>query len=98
MILQVGLPPVRDVSLAELLATHLVRVAEAVLRKADVGHVFAEGGATAVALARRMGWRRLAVKSELAPGVVTLSVIGGGSPLLTIKPGSYAWPAAIVRM
>jgi D-threonate/D-erythronate kinase len=97
VILHVGLPHVRDVSLAELLATHLVRVAEAVLRSADVGHVFAEGGATAVALARCMGWRRLAVKSELASGVVTLSVIGGSARLLTIKPGSYAWPEAILR-
>ena len=49
-------------------------------------------------LARGMGWHRLAVKSELAPGVVTLSVIGGGSPLLTIKPGSYAWPEGVVNM
>jgi D-threonate/D-erythronate kinase len=98
VILHVGLPQVRDVSLAEMLATHLVRVAEAVLRSADVGHVFAEGGATAVGLARCMGWRRLAVKSELAFGVVTLSVIGGGSPLLTIKPGSYAWPEGVVNV
>ena len=43
-----------------------------------------------------MGWQRLAVKSELAPGVVTLSVIDGGAPLLTIKPGSYAWPESLI--
>ena len=97
VILHVGLPRVSDLWLAERLATHLVRVAEAVLRNANAGHVFAEGGATAVGLARGMGWHRLAVKSELAPGVVTLSVIGGAAELLTIKPGSYAWPAAIVR-
>jgi len=95
VILHVGLPQVKDVSLAAMLATHLVRVAEAVLRNANVGRVFAEGGATAVALARGMGWHRLAVKSELAPGVVTLSVIGGAAELLTIKPGSYAWPATL---
>ena len=98
VILHVGLPQVRDVSLAEMLATHLVRVGEAVLRNAGVGHVFAEGGATAVAVARCMDWRRLAVKSELASGVVALSVIGGGSSLLTIKPGSYAWPEGVVNM
>ena len=96
VILHVGLPQVRDPSLAELLATHLVCVAKAVLGKADVGHVFAEGGATAVALARCMGWHRLAVKAEVTPGVVTLSVIGGGSPLLTIKPGSYCWPEHLI--
>ena len=37
VILHVGLPQVRDVSLAEMLATHLVRVAEAVLRLARLG-------------------------------------------------------------
>ena len=95
VILHAGLPQVKDVSLAEMLAVHLVRVVKSVLRLVSVDHVFAEGGATAVALARCMGWRRLAVKAELAPGVVTLSVIGGGSPLLTIKPGSYAWPGTL---
>jgi uncharacterized protein YgbK (DUF1537 family) len=96
VILHVGLPQVKDISLAEMLATHLVRVAAEVLRLATVGHVFAEGGATAVRLARGMGWHRLAVKSELAPGVVTLSVIGGISELLTIKPGSYRWPESLI--
>jgi uncharacterized protein YgbK (DUF1537 family) len=96
VILHVGLPPVSDISLAELLAVHLVRVAKAVLRLAPVGHVFAEGGATAVGLARGMGWHRLAVKSELAPGVVTLSVIGAGLERLTIKPGSYRWPESLI--
>jgi uncharacterized protein YgbK (DUF1537 family) len=94
-ILHVGLQQVRDVSLAESLALHLVRVAEDTLCRAEVGHVFAEGGATAVALARRMGWKRLAVTAELAPGVVTLSVSDGDSRLLTIKPGSYAWPETL---
>jgi D-threonate/D-erythronate kinase len=96
VILHVGLPQVKDISLAEMLATHLVRVAAEVLRLAPVGQVFAEGGATAVGLAQEMGWQRLAVKSELAPGVVTLSVIDGGAPLLTIKPGSYAWPESLI--
>jgi uncharacterized protein YgbK (DUF1537 family) len=95
VILHVGLPQVKDVSLAEILARYLVRVAAEVLRLAPVGHVFAEGGATAVGLARGMDWHRLAVKSELAPGVVTLSVIGGNSELITIKPGSYQWPESL---
>jgi len=96
VILHVGLPQVKDVSLAEILARHLVRVAAEVLRLAPVGHVFAEGGATAVGLARGMGWHRLAVKWELAPGVVTLAVLGGASELLTIKPGSYRWPESLI--
>ncbi|HLP77694.1 MAG TPA: hypothetical protein VK327_12340, partial [Candidatus Paceibacterota bacterium] len=57
--------------------------------------VYAEGGATAVALMRRMNWHQLKVSQELAPGVATLAVKGKRSTLLTIKPGSYVWPAAV---
>jgi hypothetical protein len=39
-----------------------------------------------------MGWSRLTVLRELAPGVATLAVETGESIQLTIKPGSYAWP------
>jgi uncharacterized protein YgbK (DUF1537 family) len=70
----------------------VVRVAEQVLRQVPVTRVFAEGGATAAELVRRMGWSRLTVLRELAPGVATLAVETGESIQLTIKPGSYAWP------
>jgi D-threonate/D-erythronate kinase len=96
VILHIGLLQVKDIAIAEMLALHLVAVAEAVLHRAAVCHVYAEGGATAVALARQMGWHRLKVTGELVPGVVTLSAIRGGSHLFTIKPGSYAWPESLL--
>jgi uncharacterized protein YgbK (DUF1537 family) len=92
VILNVGLPQVRDVEVAGRLSDHVVRVAERVLRQIPVEQVFAEGGATAAELVRRMGWARLAVVRELAPGVATLAVEGDERFLLTIKPGTYAWP------
>ncbi len=91
-ILSIGLPPVRNPAIARTLAVCLVHVAEQVLRQAPIGHVYAEGGATAYELIRRMGWSRMAVVEELAPGVATL-VVGDRQTLrLTIKPGSYVWP------
>jgi uncharacterized protein YgbK (DUF1537 family) len=93
VILAVGLPAVRDVEVARKLSKSVVRVAEQVMRQVAVARVFAEGGATAAELVRRMGWSRLTVLRELAPGVATLAVDGGESILLTIKPGTYAWPA-----
>jgi D-threonate/D-erythronate kinase len=98
VVLRVWVPPVREVSLAEMLALELVRVAEAVLRRGQVRHVFAEGGATAVALARQMGWHRLQVLSELALGVVTLSTQDGSSLLFTVKPGTYLWPENLAAL
>ena len=93
VVLAVGLPPAREVASARQLSKSIVQVAEQVLRQVPVARVFAEGGATAAELVRRMGWARLTVRRELAPGVATLAVEGGESILLTIKPGTYAWPA-----
>jgi D-threonate/D-erythronate kinase len=92
VILCVGLPPVRVVSVARRLSGHLVQIAEMVLRRVAVDHVYAEGGATAAELVRRMGWARLSVEAEPAPGVATLAVEGNTAQLLTVKPGTYAWP------
>jgi D-threonate/D-erythronate kinase len=93
VILNVGLPPVRDMAVARRLSHFVVRIAELVLRRVRIANVFAEGGATSAELVRCMGWARLTVQREHAPGVATLAVGGGKSILLTIKPGTYAWPA-----
>lgn len=52
-----------------------------------------EGGATAMAFIRRMGWSRFEVIPEGHVGVGTLRPPGG--PLLCVKPGSYPWPESI---
>jgi uncharacterized protein YgbK (DUF1537 family) len=92
VLLNIGLPPVGERAIAKRLASDLTQLAERVLRRGHVGHVYAEGGATAVELFRRMGWFRLTVLQELAPGVATLGPQPGNSPRVTIKPGTYSWP------
>ena len=92
VILNVGLPPVRETAVARLLSDHLVKIAGMVLREVSIGHVYAEGGATAAELVRCMGWARLSALRETAPGVATLAIEGNESQLLTVKPGTYAWP------
>ena len=95
VILHIGLPRVREPRASGLLVSHLVRIAQLVLRRAQVAQVYVEGGATAVELVRRMGWDRLTVLREVAPGVATLGVGGAPSLCLTMKPGSYRWPDQI---
>ena len=95
VILHIGLPQVREPRTARLLATYLARIAESVLRRGQLGQVYVEGGATAIELVRRMGWGRLTVLREVAPGVATLRVADAPSLCLTVKPGSYAWPNQI---
>jgi uncharacterized protein YgbK (DUF1537 family) len=95
-ILHIGLPQVSDRRFARRLTEHLVQLAGRVLDAGVVDHVHAEGGETAGALLQRMGWKRLRVVRELAPGVATLATEGNGSMLFTIKPGSYLWPAEVL--
>jgi uncharacterized protein YgbK (DUF1537 family) len=55
--------------------------------------LFIEGGATAAAALDALGWTELAVLASLAPGVITLRPVAAPDIALTIKPGSYPWPA-----
>lgn len=92
VILHVGLPPVTDRVIARTLVRHLAQVAELVLGHPGITRVYVEGGATAAELVERMGWRRLMLVGELAPGVVTLRPEAAPALRLTMKPGSYRWP------
>jgi len=93
VILAVGRPLIERPSVARKLSEHLVKIGVDVIEQAEPDHVFAEGGATAAQLVRRLGWRRMEVLREIAPGVTTLSLSEHNRPLLTIKPGSYpGWP------
>jgi uncharacterized protein YgbK (DUF1537 family) len=80
-----GAPQRIELALAELVA--------AVLSRQRVEHLFLEGGTTASAICRRMGWNELEICGELATGVVQMRTAGGQT--LTVKPGSYPWPHAV---
>jgi uncharacterized protein YgbK (DUF1537 family) len=88
----------RDPGLPQILSGHLGKLVEQVIGRRQVDHLFAEGGATAVALVRKFGWKRLRVSRELAPGVVCMQAKGMAGPLLTMKPGSYTWPDEILGL
>ena len=96
VILEIGLPAEIDRSVAQKLPMRLAQVADAILSRVKLGHIFAEGGATAAALVHRLGWSHLKVLQELAPGVVTLRPSAYEQCRLTVKPGSYAWPKELI--
>ncbi len=52
-------------------------------------HLVIEGGATAWATFKALGWTSFEVVRQIAPGVVQLRSDGG--ILVTLKPGSYPW-------
>jgi D-threonate/D-erythronate kinase len=93
VIAAIDLPPVKGK--ADRLTELLVAAVKAVASQVPVAQINAEGGATAVALMRAMRWSRLRVLGELSPGVVTLALQQDSPVRLTIKPGSYRWPASL---
>ena len=58
-----------------------------------VDHLIVEGGATAGTILDALGWVKLAFVYEWAPGVVSLQP--RPETMLTLKPGSYEWPAEL---
>jgi uncharacterized protein YgbK (DUF1537 family) len=78
------------------LAPSLASAVAIALHHARPAMICAEGGATAAAVARALGWTRFAVGRELAGGVVELLPVAGGAPRFIIKVGSYDWPESLL--
>lgn len=68
---------------------------EAVLDKIYIRELLVEGGSTASTIIKRLGFNRFFPIQELMPGVIRMSVEGKDDFYLTLKPGSYDWPADI---
>jgi uncharacterized protein YgbK (DUF1537 family) len=78
------------------LADALAAAVAIALRHARPMTICAEGGATAAAVSRALGWTRFAVGRELAGGVVELRPVTGGARRFVIKVGSYDWPEGLL--
>ncbi len=73
----------------------LVETVVQVLLRENVARLFVEGGGTASALVRRMGWTHASVCRQYAPGVVAMHVDSVPAVIFTTKPGSYPWPKEV---
>jgi uncharacterized protein YgbK (DUF1537 family) len=72
------------------------KLAHTLLAAQGYRHLLIAGGATAAAVLHELGWTQLHVVRVWAPGVVSLQSLDAGC-LVTVKPGSYPWPAALRR-
>ena len=75
----------------------LAQVVAQVLSGVSATALFVEGGATASAVCRRMGWSDFAVEGEIARGIVQLRVASDPQQSLAVKPGSYTWPDSVLQ-
>lgn len=76
-------------------ATHLRSVMAAMVKQLvgerQPAQLIIEGGATAWATLRALGWKHFRITQQPAPGVVSMQADNG--TIVTLKPGSYPWGA-----
>jgi hypothetical protein len=77
------------------LVQRLAESVAATVRATPPARLLLEGGATAAAVTRALGWTRLRACEIFPPGVGVLRPAEAAGPLLFIKPGSYAWPPEV---
>jgi uncharacterized protein YgbK (DUF1537 family) len=87
--------PLEGADAPEAMTRDLLCAVQHLLERTPLAHLLVEGGSTASALMRKLGWTQLRVTGEIAPGVVSLEVEGDSRRSLTVKPGSYRWPDAV---
>jgi D-threonate/D-erythronate kinase len=78
---------------AAALATGFAHVAATLATAHQFQHLLIAGGATASQVLPALGWTALEVVCVWAPGVVTLRPLDDPGATVTLKPGSYPWPA-----
>ena len=80
-----------------IIALNFARLARDLRDAQAFRHLLIAGGATAASVLRGLGWTRLEVVRVWAPGVVSLRPASAPALIVTLKPGSYAWPATVRR-
>ncbi|HEY4206950.1 MAG TPA: nucleotide-binding domain containing protein, partial [Puia sp.] len=83
------------VQAARTLREWMARLVRRVLAEVDVEELVIEGGATAYAILVQAGLRAFFPEEELAPGMVRMRAQADFPLYVTVKPGSYEWPALV---
>ena len=90
-----GVAPGDPVEAARMLRGRMAQLVSKVLAEAIVQELIIEGGATAYAILEQAGLRAFFPEEELAPGVVRMRIKKAYPFYVTVKPGSYEWPASM---
>lgn len=90
-----GQPLRTDSNAAHAISDTFITLARQLQDTQSFGHLIIEGGATAAAVLQALGWNTLASAGSWAPGIAALHPRKAPSLLITLKPGSYAWPASL---
>ena len=81
-------------SSARLLRERMARLVRLVLQGGNIEELFIEGGSTAFAILQTSGLQVFSPVQELSAGVIRMSAAQSPGLHITVKPGSYDWPAS----
>ena len=84
----------QEISAAELRNKKAV-VVEKVFAKVKIKELIIEGGSTAAAIIKQLNFNRFFPVDEPGKGVIKMKVAPYNDLFLTLKPGSYNWPAHV---
>ena len=90
-VLNIPYPNAGTQEAAKVLREVTAEMVERVMLGATLTELVIEGGATAGAILRRIGWSRFKILMQVAPGVVRMQSLDSSQTTITIKPGSYDW-------
>lgn len=87
---------IKDIKVDPVLLSHkMADIVKQVIDHTDLHELLIEGGATAWAILERLNIEKLYPSKLIAPGVIHMRIAGNNQLCLTLKPGSYPWPAPV---
>lgn len=87
---------IRDIKVDPVLLSHkMADIVKQVIDHTSLHELLIEGGATAWAILERLNIEKLYPSKLIAPGVIHMRIAGNNQLCLTLKPGSYPWPAPV---
>lgn len=87
---------IKDLKVDPVLLSHkMADIVKQVIDHTSLHELLIEGGATAWAILRRLNIEKLYPSKLIAPGVIHMRMAGNNQLCLTLKPGSYPWPAPV---
>ncbi len=80
---------------ADILTALLAETTTRLAKSGPIGRICAEGGGTATAIMRRLGWSSFRVSRHWADGVISLRPKEDVTVEFVVKVGSYTWPESV---
>jgi uncharacterized protein YgbK (DUF1537 family) len=77
------------------LSHKMAAIVKQVIQYTALNELLIEGGATAWSVLNQLNIKKLQPVNQLAPGVIRMSIPGDTQLYVTLKPGSYEWPAPV---